>query len=771
MVASLASRNPCHQVVVLRGFVEDDERLEAQRWAQALKARLGVRVRWSDLVTERGEQHHRDTDAPGRSVGIGVLTDPRRIRDAGSKARVRRKNVQHRRAADRVTGQDDVARVDRAPQKRTCARVLGVQRREERASVLNQAFGIAPRSVELDDDPTEFGHAQAVLLIVATETVPTVQEHDAWPATLESRNTATGMFGRVDDSTWEGLRSFGARIRQGDIPPSNARLRREPRGQEQRAEKAVGERDWRAGGRHGRTVGGAPAFCSDLPFVSTDRLHGSDAKVGSRWGPNVERLPISVWRRYGASVSQCAVLHVRAHSRLRRTLTARGAAMPASAEVEAEERASKPPERGALVFGSMLFFGARITGAFAAFALHWVLARWLGSAEQGRCAEALSWIVLLSTIVLVGLPQAALRFLPAARAAGRSDEIHGFVRFSSRFVWALSVGLALIAAGVVGIWAASEKRALFFAVLVAVPILTAIRHGGGLAHAMSWLGIAALPNNVVRPVLLLAVVAAAWRFGADMSAVEVVAAQVLVMLPILLWQSSVLRRRFADSRSEAPCADPRAWLGVSFPLMLVTLFTGFFPEVNIAVIGQLIGDSELGIFFVGLRVAWLLAFVVSAVDQALVPQISRQYAEGDLDAVARGLARAAALKMFGVGAAALVLGFFGDRVLAVFSADNEYALAYRPMMILVAAQLAISAFGPASKLLSITGHHKVALKLTVVGLALTVLGQALIVPTWGLEGAAAVVLVVLFVVSFAMRSVCIRAIGVDTSILSLVRRG
>ena len=63
-----------------------------------------------------------------------------------------------------------------------------------------------------------------------------------------------------------------------------------------------------------------------------------------------------------------------------------------------------------------------------------------------------------------------------------------------------------------------------------------------------------------------------------------------------------------------------------------------------------------------------------------------------------------------------------------------------------------------------------ALKLTVVGLALTVLGQALIVPTWGLEGAAAVVLVVLFVVSFAMRSVCIRAIGVDTSILSLLRR-
>ena len=443
--------------------------------------------------------------------------------------------------------------------------------------------------------------------------------------------------------------------------------------------------------------------------------------------------------------------------------------MPASVEVEAEEKV-QPARSGGLLFGAMLFFGGRLAGALAAFALHWVLARWLGASEQGRCAEALSWVILLSTLVLVGLPQAAVRFLPAARAAGHDDVIHGFVTFSWRFV--LGLGLAVAIAGGLGaaIFAPRAEWALIFATLASVPVVALLRQGGGLAHGMSWLGIAAFPHNFVRPTLLLVVVVLAWRFGASMTASAVVLSQIAVVLPILAWQEFVLRRRFKPHMATAQRRDVRTWLSMSVPVMLVTLYTGFFPEFNVAIMGMLVGDSQLGVFFIGFRVAWLLAFVVFAVDHAVMPAVSRLHAAHDLDAVARELARASRLKLLGVGLAAVLLAVFGEQVLAAFGEEEGYTAAYWPMLILVGAQLGRSAIGPAFELLSITGHHGAALRVTVIGLTLTLIAQCIVVPVWGLVGAATVVMVVVVVTNLAMRWVCLEAVGVDPSILGLVKR-
>ena len=127
------------------------------------------------------------------------------------------------------------------------------------------------------------------------------------------------------------------------------------------------------------------------------------------------------------------------------------------------------------------------------------------------------------------------------------------------------------------------------------------------------------------------------------------------------------------------------------------------------------------------------------------------------------LRKAARLK-FGCAAIAMlgivltgrqVLGFFGE----------DFAVGYATLLVLTSTQLVRSALGPVAELLGVTGHQDTSLKVCGVSLALTVLSSVVMVPVFGILGAAVTVLVVTTLSLVWMHAIVVSRIGVAPSVL------
>ncbi len=433
-----------------------------------------------------------------------------------------------------------------------------------------------------------------------------------------------------------------------------------------------------------------------------------------------------------------------------------------------ETRAAGPR----LVGGSALFFAGRLAGAGATFASHWVLARWLGTSKQGQYADVFSWVILLGNLVILGFPRAGLRFLPEALERGDAGQIRGFVVCGQRLVIVLGLLLCLIGAPLLVAFAPAGMNSATWTALVGlacVPVMGWIRQSTGIAHGLSWFRLTVLPSDVVRPVGFLVLLLLGWWLAPTLGAPQVMGMQLTVLFAVALWQHRTMTRHLRPIvQGVEPQMRTGPWLRTAAPLLLVDLFTHFFPELNVAVAGRLMGDDQVGVYFIGFRVAFLIAFGLIAVDQATLPGASRAFASGDLKGMQAQLQRASRLKLAGALLGLALLALAGRPLLASFDAQDggiSYVEAYVPML-LVALMLCVrAATGPVAELLGLTGFHNRTLRVSAVSMLATVALHMVLIPRYGLVGAAIAPLLVTVISHLWMLRILVREVRIVPSVL------
>ena len=78
--------------------------------------------------------------------------------------------------------------------------------------------------------------------------------------------------------------------------------------------------------------------------------------------------------------------------------------------------------------GAIFVFVATFIGLGLNYLYGIMLARWLGADKFGLFAMGLSVFNILAVISIMGLDNAALRFIPGAMSAGRMTEVRSLVR-------------------------------------------------------------------------------------------------------------------------------------------------------------------------------------------------------------------------------------------------------------------------------------------------------------------------------------------------------
>jgi O-antigen/teichoic acid export membrane protein len=411
-------------------------------------------------------------------------------------------------------------------------------------------------------------------------------------------------------------------------------------------------------------------------------------------------------------------------------MTERGNPRPPSQD-EAESNLRRIATGGGFVFVS----------GWVAYALslafNILVARRLNADGFGAFTIGMSLAVVLAHIAPMGTHQAVVRYVAIYRGQHDDARIRGTVRLGLRVTAVagvlLGLGMLLGAPVLADHVFHDPSLAMPIRVLACSVPLTGL--GEVLLSSMRAYTRVMLPA-VIRSFIApgLRVVAAVGALLAHSDLVGVAVAYTLVE-GVALVLSAVAAHRVLPGRSAGTHEPPTAEIArFSWPLAINRVLNGSTNNAEVFLLGALAGTSRVALFAAARRFTIVANAIFIAFGTIFSPMVSDLDAADQGDHLAR-LYKALSRWIFTIGVPVfLVQVLFGEALLATFG--RGFAQGQLALTVLAVGQLGNYGSGAAVNVLTMTGRSRTNLLFTIVHLVLTVALNLLLIPPFGLVGAA-----------------------------------
>lgn len=396
------------------------------------------------------------------------------------------------------------------------------------------------------------------------------------------------------------------------------------------------------------------------------------------------------------------------------------------------------PDEKRAKLNAVFAFAIRVASAGLAYLSQIILARWMGSFEYGIFAYVWVCLLMLGGLSTLGLNTAVIRFIPEYTEKADFARLRGII-FQSRFITLIiSTSLMVLSLALIVFFKDHLHNYLYLPallVLICLPAYALTDLHDSMARGYSWMNLALIPPFLLRPLLILAVMAILYLAGSPMTAVTAIIAAV-----IATWVTSLIQILMLEPRlqREVPkgekTRETKLWLAVAFPILLMESFVLFLQNTDILVLNAYHPPQDVAIYYAALKTINLITFVHFAVSNAVANRFSAYEARGDREKLGEMMRQSVKWTFWPSLAAALLLLAVGKPLLWLFG--PEFTSAY-PVMFILAAGLVIKAmFGPAEFLLNMLGEQKLCALVLFATAMLNILFNLLLIPAFGLIGAA-----------------------------------
>lgn len=430
------------------------------------------------------------------------------------------------------------------------------------------------------------------------------------------------------------------------------------------------------------------------------------------------------------------------------------------------EGSPRPGLAATLYRGSSAFLAIYVAGSGLSFGVQLFMARVLGAPSYGYFVYAMSWMAVLLLGCNVGLKPTAVRFVAAYNARAEWPLLRGFLRTATR--WTIAASMVVVTLSLVALWLLRPRLDQLGTTLVLIAIAMPFMALGEVwSSALRGLGAVArsqIPASIVQHSLLgIALIVLVASSGADGGATLSACAFLLATIGTLGVAGLFLRR--ALPRQVAGCPPLHAgpeWFHVAGSNVLIALFQAVRAPLIVVIAGAYVDSRHLAFYGAAQRLANVMALGLTGISAFASPLISEYFALSDFASLQR-LARAAARGALCAALfTALVMIVFGRQLLHLFGEGFETA--YIPLLVLLFGEMTAAAAGPVGLFLTMTGRQKTATRIEAVT-STVVVGLALIlVPRYGIGGAAVVVAMGSFLRNAAMLVAVRKQLGLRSAI-------
>lgn len=388
-----------------------------------------------------------------------------------------------------------------------------------------------------------------------------------------------------------------------------------------------------------------------------------------------------------------------------------------------------------LVRGVSWSLTLKIGGVVLALASNIVLARSLGPDEFGAYAFIISIFAFLNIPITLGLPEFLVREIAKFKVKQQWRPLKGLLLRANQSVL-LFAGGGTLALAIIMSYSHWEEGALFFIALPLLVInsLNSIREATlrGLQHVI----LGQLPDTTIKPLLFLFLIFVLWLAGARFDVAQVMGLQVFCALTAFLVGTFFVVKAMPESAKRANGEyATRLWLRGALPFLFLGSVYFINNQVDIVMLGLMRSNAEVGIYKIAVQGAQLVIFILMAVNTTIGPVISELYDQKQLEKLKRVITLSARTVLAGSLPVGLVFILWG-KPLVSFVFGAQYAGASVPLSILCVGQVVNAGMGSVGLILNMTGNEQDTLKGLVVSAVLNVGLNGILIPRFGVEGAA-----------------------------------
>lgn len=395
-------------------------------------------------------------------------------------------------------------------------------------------------------------------------------------------------------------------------------------------------------------------------------------------------------------------------------------------------------DRGQAGRTSLIAFVIRIVSAVIALASQVLMARWMGGFEYGIFVLVWTTMLIVGNLACLGFHTSIVRYIPEYRAHGALAELRGVMTASKASVLATSTLFA--AAGLGGIWLFADALESYYVVpfylgIVCMPMIALSDTLEGTARANSWAMLALGPIYLLRPLLILALMGGAILAGyAPDAQVAMTVAVAATWLTTLYQLAAIVPTAAREVSHVRPAFRMREWVLVSLPIFLIEGFFFMLTNADVLMVGWFMEPQDVAVYFATVKTLALVHFVYFAV-KAGVAQRYAHYAHGGDETRLAAFARETVSWTFWPSLAmGIVVLAIGKPMLMLFGPGFDAG--YPLLFVLVAGVVARASVGPAESLLTMSGNQNVCAAIYGGTLATNVALNIVLIPTFGLWGAA-----------------------------------
>jgi O-antigen/teichoic acid export membrane protein len=416
--------------------------------------------------------------------------------------------------------------------------------------------------------------------------------------------------------------------------------------------------------------------------------------------------------------------------------------------------------------GSSVFLAIYVAGSGLSFGVQLFMARALGAPSYGYFVYAMSWMAVLLLGCNIGLRPTAVRFVAAYNARGEWALLRGFLRTATR--WTIAASMVVVTLSLVALWLLRPRLDQLGTTLVLVAIAMPFMALGEVwSSAVRGLGAVArsqIPASIVQHSLLgIALIVLVASSGVDGGATLSAGAFLLATIGTLGAAGLLLRKTLPRQVAACPPLHVRPeWFHVAGSNVLIAMFQAVRAPLIVVIAGAYVDSRHLAFYGAAQRLANVMALGLTGISAFASPLISEYFALSDFANLQR-LARAAARgALFAALVTASVMIVFGSQLLRLFGEGFETA--YIPLLILLFGEMTAAAAGPVGLFLTMTGRQRIASWIEGVTSTFAVGLALVLVPRYGIGGAAVVVAMGSFLRNAAMLVAVRKQLGVRSAI-------
>ena len=386
---------------------------------------------------------------------------------------------------------------------------------------------------------------------------------------------------------------------------------------------------------------------------------------------------------------------------------------------------------GFLALGTLFAFGSRFIIAF-------FLARILGVEQYGIYILAISAASLIASIATLGLDTTMVRYVAILRSKHDDLGVWGTVQIGVGFSFLasilMSVGLYFMAEPIAGELFDELQLVPFFQLFsFIIPFMTLSSVLVGVSRGFKRMDFSALAENgvlfITRMILVgilslirLDAITAVIAFGLSELAVS-------ISLLYLLNKEFSLKLSLSEGRREY-----RKIFIFALPFWMSGILTKFRKNIQTILLGTLNTVSSVGIFSIASKINLISVIFYKSIIASVKPVLAELEGRKDWEQIGKLYQTTTRWTFMANLPIFIMMAIFSEQLLSIFG--NSFSSGALALIILALGELVNAGTGICGSIIDMTGRTKLKLANTIFWVFLISVSNVILIPRWGLVGAA-----------------------------------